>query len=242
MNKSNKEKTPKKSEVLPKYGSFKRNLLFDLIGGSNEYKKNIEAGLPFFKNTELKELEEKYKNGISWGKINKELSNKGMIVKKATFLKYIQEKNIGSSIAYTKTDKGREALYPPDTIRHINFIQYYYKIFSKSEIKEMMSKVVDEVEELSKNKPTAYDVISELTFNESLMEWVFSYMRPISFPDEDSIVKIIKTAFKEEPDFRDKALSELERFTSEFEVNFNNWIEMLKDHKISFSHALSLKL
>jgi len=77
MNESNTAKRLKKSESLPKYGSVRRQKLFNIICDSPKYKKK---GRPFFSENELLKFEQKYKIGISWNEINRELEKKGIDV------------------------------------------------------------------------------------------------------------------------------------------------------------------
>lgn len=234
MNKSNITKSQKKSELLPRYGSKQREILFDLMYGSPAYQKG-----PFFKKEDLERLEIKYKSGISWNEICQELEKNKMLLNKATFRKYIQDNKIASAISYrkTKTKTGREALYPANTIRHINFIQAYYKIFDKKKIQKFILKVLEIIE---KGGFSAYDVIQDYLYMEDPLNRVWYYIKGISFPDEPDISEIIKDVFDDDPDFRDEILMELDKFVDKFLTDYVKWIEKLKNHKASLLQSLSI--
>src|SRR5664280_421029 len=122
------KKKVSRSEVIPKYGSSIRSTLVSLVTKLPGYEEGLKKGFPLFTDKELTDIKERYKDGLTWEKIDKELSGKGLFFKKATFRKYIQDGNISAAIDYKNTENGRVAIFPADTISHINFIQYYYKV------------------------------------------------------------------------------------------------------------------
>ena len=78
----------KKSDKLPKYGDIKRKFLLQVVPSLEIYKKTLEKGLPvLFTQMELEQLRDKYKDGITWDEVDKELSNKGISLEKVTFRK-----------------------------------------------------------------------------------------------------------------------------------------------------------
>jgi len=117
-----------KTDLIPKYMSpFRKRLQAIILDDHSDYEEKVKRGLPFFLKREIEELKDKYKNGMTWHDIDLELSKKGMMLKKPTFQKYIREKLISRAIDYKIDTKGRMAIYPPDIIEQINFVQYIYK-------------------------------------------------------------------------------------------------------------------
>jgi hypothetical protein len=103
-----------------------RNLMSWMLLTDKEYLRDIERGLPFFTADELQKIEksEEYRQGLTFEDINGMLSEKGMILKLATFKKYINLKLIPTSTGRKARGKGSAGLYPPGVIRTINFIKY----------------------------------------------------------------------------------------------------------------------
>jgi hypothetical protein len=194
---------------------------------SKGYKESVGKGLPFFTLKELADLERKYKSEITWNEIDTELSKKGMIFKKATFRKYIQERKIPSSKGYRVTKKGREAIYPEDTIGHINFIQYFYRVAD--------NEVIDKLLELfSEQTIYAKDAIEEQIEGQNLREGVFTYLRNMSFADDD-IQQAIYDVLQHDPDFMQKVESGLGEVYDAFHDKFNEWKKMLEEYEIPIS-------
>jgi hypothetical protein len=220
-------KTPRKSDRLPKYWASERKLLNRLLLKSEEYKESIEKGLPFFTLEELVDLARKYQGGITWNELDTELSKKGIIFKKATFRKYIQERTIPKSTEYRKTDKGREAIYPGNTIEHINFVQYFYRVADN----ELIDKLLEYFSQMTIN---AKDAIEEQLGGQNLREGVFTYLRDLSSTD-DAIERAIKTVLQNDPDFLKKAMSGLEKIYNAFHDKFKEWVQMLEDYEIAIS-------
>lgn len=226
---SKKHKTLKKSHRLPKFWSSQRKLLSETFLESDKYKENIAKGLPFFTIEELVELEKKYQNGITWNEIDTELSKKGMIFKKANFRKYVQEKLIPSTYKYRATKNGREALYHGDTIHHINFVQYFFRVADNELINELM-------DIFSRQTVSAKDAIEEqLLPGSNLREGVFTYLRNMEFPGDD-IYGAISDVLNHDPELMKKAYSGLDEIYDTFHKKFNELVNMLENHKIPIIH------
>ena len=168
----------KKLENLPKHYRYERDLLNEVLLESDGYKESIEKGLPFFTKEELAELRGKYPYLITWDEIDAELSKKGMIFKKATFRKYIQEKMIPPASEYRSTKTGREARYPSKTIEQINFIQYCYRIADMDMILKLFKK-------LSEQTNPAREAIEGLLESRSIRGGAHLYIKGTSYPEED---------------------------------------------------------
>lgn len=220
-------KKTKKSDRLPKYWSYQRKWFNESLLKSEEYEESVKKGLPFFTLDELSGLERKYQNGITWNEIDTELSKKGMIFKKATFRKYIQDKKIPHSKGYRVTKKGRESVYHRDTIKHINFIQYFYRIAD--------NEIIDEILEMfSQQTVNAKDAIAEQIDSQNLREGVFMYLRDMSNDDND-INQSIYDLLQHDPEFMKKVKSGLDEIYDAFHEKFNEWVKMLKSHEIPIS-------
>lgn len=220
-------KALKKSDRLPKYWSYERKLLNEFLLESEEYEESVKKGLPFFTPKELSELKTKYHGGISWKEIDEELSKKGMIFKKATFRKYIQEKKIPPTISYRATKKGREAQYPADMIEHINFIQYFYRIAG--------NKLIDRILEIFSHQTiSAKNAIEEQLWGTNLREAVFTYLRD-SGCEGDDLHQAIPYVFDHDPELYQKVQSGLDEIYNAFHEKFNEWVKMLESLEIPIS-------
>ena len=215
----------KKSDLLPKYWSYQRDLLNELLLDSEGYKESVEKGLPFFTKEELDELKKKYPPLITWKEINAELSKKGMIFKKATFRKYIQEKMIPPASDYLKTKTGREARYPKKTIEQINCIQYCYRIAELDMILKLFKKI-------SEQTISARDAIEEQLESQSLREGILGYLRGLSWEGED-IEKAIFDVLQDDTEFKEKVTSILQDIYDSFHEKFDKLVNVLEKHEVS---------
>lgn len=222
-----KSKKLKKSDRLPKHWSYQRRILNEFLLESEGYKESVKKGLPFFTLDELADLERKYKSGISWNEIDAELSKKGMIFKKATFRKYIQERKAPPSKGYRATKKGREAIYPSDTIEHINFIQYYYRVADNVMIDTFQ-------EAFSEQTINSRDAIEKHLGSQNLREGVFTYLRDMSSADDD-IQQAIYDILNYDPDFLQKVEDGLGEIYDAFHDKFSDWVKMLEEYEIPIS-------
>ena len=218
----------KKSDKLPKYWSYQRKQLSDLFLNSEGYNESVKKGLPFFTIKELEKLSKNYSGGITWNEIDTELSKKGMIFKKATFRKYIQEKKIPQSRGYRATKKGREAIYPGDIIGHINFTQYFYRIADNEAIDKLLDVLFDE-------KINVKDALEDQIESGNLREGVFMYLRNMSSSDDD-IRQAIEDVLQDDPEIMQKALSGLDEIYDAFHDKFDKWVKMLGDNEIQVSN------
>jgi hypothetical protein len=102
-----------------------RSLLSDLIVGLPSYKEDIKNGLPFFSEEELAKIDEEYKKqGITFQETKRILATKGMILKPATFKKYLSMGLIPGTLKIERTEKGNIGYYPSRIIRDINLLKY----------------------------------------------------------------------------------------------------------------------
>lgn len=219
----------RRSEQLPRYGTPLRSQLVSLVATLPGYQDGIRKGFPLFTNEELDDFKERYKDGLIWEDINGILSGKGIFFKKATFRKYIQEGNISKAIGYRNTESGRVAIFPADTISHINFIQYYYKVLD--------GELVDNIINLIKDQKITYlDAIESNLGHRTLDQ---SIRRYLCYYDEGETEDAIKKALKYRPDDRDKFLKMLndidDKFNRIIRKDIDKFVSLLKKKTMSLS-------
>ena len=218
----------RRSEIIPKYGSRRRNILIDALHENQDYKKSMEKGLPFYSQKELDKIKKKYKDGMTWSEIDTELSKKGVIMKKATFRSYIQSKNISSAIAYKKNERGREAIYPSDTIKHINFIQYFYRMADN----DFIITLLHTIEILKVNaKDAIEDRLEHNNLYRTIMNDIDGYQ-----DGDDNLEEIIRYVLRHDTDFLQKVLSNHKDLVESFHTKYNKLIEMLESYNIPMIH------
>jgi len=198
----------KKSDKLPKYGDIARKFLLQFVPSLEVYRKTLEKGSPvLFTEEELKHLNDKYKDGITWDEMDKELSQKGIPLEKVTFRKYIQDGFLSKATDYRNTEKGRVAVFPSDTIEHINFINFFYKAADKKQIDSILNLLPDE--EVTYREA----VESRLEWRENLYAAISHYI--ISSLESD-VYDAINEALSTRPKDRDEVLKMLEKVQKQF--------------------------
>ena len=116
-----------KLEELASQDPIVRSLLSDLVLMLPSYKKDVENGLPFFSEEELAKIEiegDPQKPGLTFQQIKKILAGKGMILKPATFKRYLGMGMIPGTSRIERTGKGNIGYYPKRIIRDINLVKY----------------------------------------------------------------------------------------------------------------------
>lgn len=218
------KKKNSRSELIPKHGTPTRNILVSMVTELPGYKEGIDKGLSLFTSKELDEIKERYKDGLTWEEIDKILSGKGIFFKKATFRKYIQEGNISKAIGYKNTEKSRVAIFPSDTISHINFIRYYYKV--------MDGELVDKMLDLIKDAQITY-----LEAIESNLDNIYASIYDRLCFDDGAIDVAIEEALKSRPDDRDKCLKMLDDIQDKFDKiigkDIGKFVSLLKKNSLS---------
>lgn len=133
-----RKKKISKSERIPKLGSPARDIMLNNLTDMADYTNAMKRGLPFFTKVELENIEEKYKDGITWDEVESVLSAKGTLLKYATFRKYIQDAIIPKAKSHKSTESGRVAIYESNLIRHLNFVNFFYNVTDAPMIDELM--------------------------------------------------------------------------------------------------------
>ena len=205
-----------------------QNTLIEPLLNSEGYNNSINKGLRFFTKEELNKLEERYQDGMTWKEVDAELTSQGMIFKKSTFRKHLQEKKLPASIDYKKSRRGREAVYPKDTIRRINYLQYLQRI-ADTELIDLLAEI------LAEKEISAADAIAEQLESQSISASVrLFYLHGLSFPNDD-IEQAIGDILGHDPDFYNKTMAGLEKIRNTFEKQFDEWFEMLVNYKVPAS-------
>ena len=217
-------KRMKRSEIIPKYGTLRRKLLIIALLANEDYKKDIKKGLPFYTEEELGKIKDKYADGMTWSEIDTELSKKGVIMKKATFRSYIQNQNISSSVGFKKNKKGREAIYPSDTILHINFVQYFYRMADDDFIFELSS-IIESLE------VSAMDLIEDNLHDNNFFSALMDNLRG-SIWSGDDLEENFNHVLKDHPDFLKSVLSAYNDLAESFDAKSNKLVKMLNDFKM----------
>jgi len=220
------KKKLRRSAQIPKYGTAPRSYLVSFVTSLPGYQEGLRKGFPLFTGEELEEVKELYKEGLTWEDIDKLLSGKGIFFKKATFRKYIQNGNISRAIGYKNTENGRVAVFPSDTISHINFIQYYYKVVDG----EYIDNVIDSV----RDQQISY--LEAIEPHLAAGNLYTSILRYICDADGD-VSEAVKKALECRPDDRDKFLKMLGRidkkFNKDIRKDIDRLISLLKKKTIS---------
>lgn len=187
-----------KTDRIPKFRSPIRKILNSFILDSPEYKQKIKDGLPFFKKSQLEELSEKYKDGITWNEIEVESSKNGLILKKPTFQKYIRDQIISDKIDYKINSKGRMAVYPAEIIEQINFVQYLYKSTSNHQFFALLDL-------FQEYKINARELLDEKSYYGKVLVDIMNYVTN----RDDDLYMILWETFPNDPDFNSDIINDL---------------------------------
>ena len=119
-----------------------RFLLSDLVVGLPSYQEDIANGLPFFSERELAQIERDHKDtGLTFAEIKTHLGKKGMILKPATFKKYLGMGMIHWTSLIKRTGRGNIGYYPARIIRDINLIKY--SLYANLSFDDLLKSSVD---------------------------------------------------------------------------------------------------
>jgi hypothetical protein len=222
-------KKKSKSEKIPALNTPFRDVVTFNINKLPDYKEKLKKGYPLFTQKELENIEKRYTDGLTWVDIENELLGKKIILKKPTFRKYIQEKNLPSAIGYKNVGQKRFAVFPKYIIHHINFLHYFYKLADAKTIDTILKLFTND-----KYKMTYLEAIeSKLPFSDSLYP---SILRFIGSDDSEAYVAIEET-LSARPKDQEKALSMLEKINNKFETiidkDISKLISFLKENTIN---------
>ncbi len=224
------KKKIRKSEQLPKYGTILRSRLVNAVETLPGYKEGIAKGLALFTSEELDEIKERHKDGLTWEEIDRELSRKGIFFKKATFRKYIQDGNLSEAIGYKTIQHSRVAIFPAETINHINFIHFFYKVLERN--------VADQILEIVQDWQITYADAIEHVIDKSIFTAIIDHIVYMN----DETIDVIKEALEQRPVDRDDILKTLEDICDEYvktiEPRISKLVGLLEEKTMNFSETM----
>jgi hypothetical protein len=224
----------KKSDFIPPYNSPRRSLLLKMLVNLDEYNEAVKKGLPFYSDEELKKIETAYSRGMAWKEIETELSSRGIIFKKPTFRKYLQENWLPPAIKdLNKKYHGKSLKYPASIIRHINFVKYLF--FAEQKALTFLNSLLT-----NQKIEIFYSIQDEL---QASVDWnidlaIIYYLGIGSTNIEDAIEK----HFLKYPDnkLKEETLKKLhnlnDKFRKEIEPEIKNFISFLNAQTCQFSY------
>jgi hypothetical protein len=157
------------------------------------YEKELEAGLPFFSNIDMNDIE-RYQpiitRGITWKMLMEDIRRKGWLIKESTIKSYVQKELIPRASLREKTCKGMISLFPWDTIRHLNFVRYWLFSSRNMNLVLYLNKFFGIIELDGKNlsKDRDFGYINDLEMIEDAMELYGETESPGIRDIEDGIV------------------------------------------------------
>jgi hypothetical protein len=220
------EKKRNKSDLLPPYRSWARAQLVERVTSLPDYVNNLEKGYQFFTQEELANLRNRYSKGFTWEDIDQELSRKGILLKKGTFRKYIQEGNLPRAVGYRNRENGRVALFPADIISHINFILYFFKVAERTQLVEIL-------ELIRKLSPTSteYESVSCELIDYPSPEAAYNHYVSSDGEDPD-IINAIEKAFVTRPGDKRRLLAKLAKGLESHRAHRKEIVSFLKGHTV----------
>ena len=220
-----------KTDRIPKHNGPLRKSLNSILLELPEYKQKLNEGLPFFSKDELDDLNEKYKDGITWNEIEAELSKKSLILKKATFQKYIREQLISPAKGYKTYSKGRMAIFSSKIIEQINLVQYLYKATDSSKFTELLNL-------LNSWKINGLELVEskvvEFEGTDNIFSWFKNYLIGV---ESGTVEEVLLYPFQKTPDFAEdlsKEVKKLERAKEDVMDIFSRIIEKLKSYEVLY--------
>ncbi len=176
----------------------------------------------FFSKERLTEIEESYKDCLSWEEIDHVASREGLSLTQATFRKYLERGLIPKDVKYNSTDKGRVAIYDSTIISHINLVLFLFSVPSNN----FLHSVIDLLNQ---------EGISAMEAVESKLE---RELYPAIFVDlyqsNDQIPGVMSEALVKHPEVEEKAqklFSEIkELFEKQLEPKVVELIQYLEKH------------
>ena len=202
---------------LQKYDYQVRRYAMKHLLEMDRYKKSIEMGLPFYTREELDDIEKRYPDGMTWKEIERELFQKGVILKRATFRKWVEAGLVPRPNGYKITSRGREAKYPASIIEHINFCRYLK--YDKDSVVFFLMDVLD-------TRVNVLDAIIE-SLPDISDDIYLSVCEYICFADP-FFPSALEKVLGNHPDILQRAEQMLENIRAEFEEKISPKIEKLR--------------
>lgn len=140
-----KKETKLSLDDIPKFGTAGREMLVNALPKLDEYKKAVSEGFPGFSEEELKEIEQRYKEGISRKDVQEELKKKKWLLNINTIKHYIKVGQLPKAVSCKKDGKTMY-LYPQEFMRHLNLIRFLLATGKKSPFFATVTKVLSNIE------------------------------------------------------------------------------------------------
>ena len=211
MEKEKKRETKLKLDDIPKVGTAGRNVLARLLAEFDEYKKAMSDGFPGFSEDELKEIEQRYKEGMLREDIQNELKRKRWLLNINTIKHYIKVGQLPKATSCKKEGKIMY-FYPPEFIRHLNLVRFLLITGKKSASFAAVVRVMANVKYrddvlLDKHDEECYDQYS-MGFLELIGAGIYRIQDGVYFGE-----KAVKAAFGKNKEKKDKYLKLLDKIS-----------------------------
>lgn len=220
-------------DLPPATSSIRKKILN--FTNKKEYQKEIKSGLPFFSDSELRSIENKFKEiGMTRKDIMSIIYKKGWLIKENTLKHYLQKDQLPRATKRIKTNKGMISLYPATIIRHLNFVRYC--LFSKNKDFDLLISILKDVSnddftliEAASIESDEYGFDGDDCFQAL---WIgISRLNETGIP---WVKESIEKAFANQKIKKDrylKKLNEIEKIVNELERKIDGFIEILKKNK-----------
>lgn len=129
-----------KLEEIASTDPLRRSLVSALVVRLPSYKKDVADGLPFFSEEELAQIEAEDEE-LTFQQIKEKLASKGMILKPATFKRYLGLGVIPGTSRIQRTGKGNIGYYPARIIRDINLVKY--ALYANLSFEDLLKSSID---------------------------------------------------------------------------------------------------
>ena len=211
MKTEKKRETKLKLDDIPKVGTAGRNILVELLTEFDEYKKATSDGFPGFSEDELKEIEQRYKEGMLREDIQNELKRKRWLLNINTIKHYLKVGQLPKATSCKKDGKTMY-FYPPEFIRHLNLVRFLLTTGKKSDSFAAVVRVMANVKYRD-------DVLLDEHDEECYKEYGYGFLNLI-YAGIERICngvyfgeKSVKSAFDENKEKKDKYLKLLARIS-----------------------------
>jgi hypothetical protein len=212
-----RKKRISKLERIPKVGTPVRNVLLGMLLEMSDYTEVTKRCPSFLTKKDIEGISEKYADGMAWEDIDAVMSSKGILLKYATFRKYMQNEIIPKATKYKKTENGRVAVYDSDIIMHLNFVNYFYNVMDEA--------MLDKLTQLICSFKTSYKttVETELTNN-----FYLSLIHQITLGTGDVTDAVEKTLCRRND--LPKIISMIDNIQSKFDKHVAKYISELEEY------------
>ena len=220
-----------RSEIIPEIGTAANRILITKLFSTSTFLESVEKGRPFFTEDELVNIEQKYPDGMTWKEIESEISKKGMILKKPTFRKYVQNKWLPGPIK-TPRKEGSELKYPTSIIRGINLIK-----FLLSEDGKKIKTIISMFGNKQSYGDTLYNILKDNTEHNDPRMAIY-YLLIVGDPAIEGAIDELDDELEENI----KHKKYLQNKIKKIEDNFSKYIDKEIDEFIDYAENNSIQL